>query len=551
MSREAHIFPYDTDKLIDLIMAFVDLYNSASVPRIKLYPYQRVFQRRVIESLLLGDCSTITALYSRQSGKSEAVACLVNGLCIFVPALAREFPDDPRLSKFAGGVYIGCYAPILKQSKLIFERIRDRAIKNESKEIYSDASLQLTVNESNGERVKWSNGSFVIAQTASENSSGEGFTFHLIIIDEAQQVSGEKVAKELQPMLTKTAGTMVFIGTASISHGCFRNSIITNIEEEKKGGPRDHFEFPYDQVVAQHLAAYDEELAAYNAGEGPPPNENHKNYKKASEKELATKYNNNKDHPIFAMNYCLKWQDANLGAVDRDAFKEAADPEREANQPSYRNRQVAGIDWGRSNDSTVLTIMEVDDIPISTHALLRNDEEAPEYKNKHIIAWLELQGKWKDQLDIIVDFLEDYRVDTIMSDATGTGSSVTEFLQDRLPGIEVIPFVFTQKGNDEIYTYYLNELESGRITYPAGPETMQTPEYISFIFQHTVLVKTLKGKLMSCHAPEGEHDDYSDSAALACLASTHEPVMEVEVVQNPMYAQSSFNRCSTRADRYR
>jgi hypothetical protein len=167
------------------------------------------------------------------------------------------------------------------------------------------------------------------------------------------------------------------------------------------------------------------------------------------------------------------------------------------------------------------------------------------------VAWLELQGKWKDQLNAIVDFLEDFHVDTVVADATAVGDPLTELLQDLLPSVQVVPYVFSVKGNDQLYRYYLNELESGRISYPAGEQTQQTPEYQQFIFQHVALAKTYRGQFMTCHAPEGEHDDYCDSAALACLAATYEALADVEDMANPLYTGGSFNNCYSRADRYR
>jgi hypothetical protein len=571
--ENARVLPFETERIVDLVMRFVDIYNASA--KIRLYAYQRVFMRRIIQSILDRDGTCITGLWARQSGKSEAIACLASGLCIFLPTLARAFPDDPRLSQFQEGFKIGIYAPSQEKSALIYERVRTRARKKESLELYKDPDLNLTVEQSNGERVTWSNGSYVLAKTASESTNAEGHTFHLIIVDEAQYVSSTKVMKELQPMLTATAGTMVKIGTAHISYGGFRNSIIHNIEREKAGGSRNHFEFPYDRIIAEKKAAYEAEarersafvakrkalaktgtpqqIAELDAQAPPVPADFHQNYEK-SVAEFLEQIGGNIENDEFAMNYRLLWKDANTGAVDRTAFLEAGDDTREANVSSWRFRQVAGLDFGKKKDSTVLTLYEIDPLPVTPHALLRSeDDEAPSYSNKRVIAWLEQQGRWKDQLNNIVDFLADFNVDTLVADATAVGDPLTEQLADLLPGINVIPFVFTTKGKDQIYKLYLNEMEAGRIEYPAGPETQNTQEYQQYVFQHLSLVKEHKGAYMTCRAAEGEHDDYPDSAALGCLAATFDAEAEVEVSVNPLYAGNagSRNRGYSRSERYR
>ena len=544
------ICPLSTEQLIDLVMRFVDLYNRPA--RIKLYNYQRVFLRRIIQSLLLHDGDTLTGLWSRQSGKSESISSLAGGVCIFLPALAKVFPDDPRLGQYHEGVWIGIFAPKQQQSDIIYGRVRSRAMRESSYEIYRDPDFNLRVTASSGEKVQWSNGSFVVAKTASEQSNVEGHTFHLVIIDEAQYVSNTKVAKEIAPMLAATNGTMVKIGTAHISYGGFRNSIIFNLEKEQKTGIRNHFEFPYTQVIAEKNASFEREKKDFESGVSKePPDPFHLRYEAWVTGELE-KLGGNIENDEFAMNFRLIWKDANVGAIDREAFKDAADEDREANRPSFRNRQVAGLDYGKSNDSTVLTIYEIDPTPLTVHALLRGDDEPPELHRKNIIAWLELQGRWGTQLDAIIDFLEDYRVDTIVADSTAVGDPLTERLQDLLPGVNVVSYPLSEKGNDQLYKHYLQELEGGRITYPAGEETQRMSEYQQFIFQHNALSKINKGRYMACKAPEGEHDDYCDSAALGCWATTIEAMNEIECADNPIYADIGRNRRSgSRADRYR
>ena len=89
-----------------------------------LRPYQTPFARRLIESLVIGDGATLTALWSRQSGKSETVSNTVAACMIMLPRLAKIFPD--LLSKYAEGMWVGAFAPVEEQADTLYGRIVSR-----------------------------------------------------------------------------------------------------------------------------------------------------------------------------------------------------------------------------------------------------------------------------------------------------------------------------------------------------------------------------------------------------------------------------------------
>src|SRR5690349_20666839 len=80
---QAHI-----DDVVDKLLVIVDEISGHP-----LRPYQTPFARRVLESLIIGDGETITALFSRQSGKSETVANVVAAAMIMLPKLAVLWPE--------------------------------------------------------------------------------------------------------------------------------------------------------------------------------------------------------------------------------------------------------------------------------------------------------------------------------------------------------------------------------------------------------------------------------------------------------------------------
>ena len=240
------------DPLIDGILKF----HEALVGR-PFYTYQTVFARRILEATLLNTGDTITGLWSRQSGKTTAVAELMVTSAILLPVLAQVLPDNLYLRPFKDGLRIGIFAPIQGQAQLSYDRMREVIHSDLGEEILADEELNIEITTSRGDTLELSNGSLVHAKTASPDSKIEGFTYHIILLDEAQGADRFKVEKEIEPMRSSTNGVMVKIGTAWVSRGGFHSDIEYNIEQYKRGGPRNHFEFPYQMVVTEKRRAFE------------------------------------------------------------------------------------------------------------------------------------------------------------------------------------------------------------------------------------------------------------------------------------------------------
>ena len=249
--------PLTTKELVDRILVFVEEFTRGTrVGRADLYTYQKVFARRIVESVILNDGDTITALFSRQSGKTQTVADVAVSLCVILPVLAREFPDDPRLISFSAGFWVGIFAPIQDQSAISFTRMRATVGSEHGQEFMSDPEINVRITTSRGDTLGWDTGSVVRAKSASPDTQIEGKTYHLILCDEAQKLLRSKVEKEIDPMRAATNGTMVKIGTAWESRGGFHTDIQFNVADYKAGGRRNHFEFDYKMVLAEKAAAF-------------------------------------------------------------------------------------------------------------------------------------------------------------------------------------------------------------------------------------------------------------------------------------------------------
>lgn len=503
---EKRICPKTTQELVAAIIQFVEML----VPSVKLYAYQRVFVARCIQSILENDGAIVTALWSRQSGKTEAVATLVLGLTILLPVLAREFPDDPRLQMFVRGFQVGIFAPIDEQAKIAFSRVRAYAHSDRCQEILTDPDLNIQIVTSRGDTLTFSNGSYFQARSASPDSQIEGKTFHLVICEESQKLSRQKVEKEIRPMLASTNGSMVKIGTAWESRGGFHTDIQRNVELHKAGGQRNHFEFPYDRVCAERRKMFEKDGNRY-----------HLNYEKFVSGEIAKL--GGTDSLEFRMNFMCLWNETRLTAVSLEDIERAKDPQREA-EISTIGFQVAGLDFGKKTDRTVLTPMRVRyDIPIRGNVMgAKADAEQQVYYPKEILDWYEAEGAFEGsdgQYEMLVRYINRTGIRVIVADATGIGDVVIERLMRMLgDGVTVVPFVFSAPRKSELYKYYLQELASGRVSIPAGPHTSSTNSFRRWCHEHESLDKETRGVYTMVQALDGEHDDYPDSAALATWA---------------------------------
>jgi hypothetical protein len=160
----------------------------------------------------------------------------------------------------------------------------------------------------------------------------------------------------------------------------------------------------------------------------------------------------------------------------------------------------------------------------------------------HVSNWMEIHGdNHEAQYPQIVQFLKNYRLDNVLVDATGRGDPVYERLAADLEqyDVPVTPFVFSQQSKHIGYSLLLQELQTRRLTYPAGAAVRRLAKYRRFVQQFYDLEKSWRGKYMSVAAPKGRdaHDDYPDSLMLLIMATqkNRHTTREVEVMANPFF----------------
>lgn len=484
-----------TTELVNRVFNFCELYSGRT-----LFPYQEQFSKRVIRSILTNDGAEITALFSRQSGKSETIAVTVGGMMIILPTLANMpmFADDPRLEMFKDGLWVGIFAPSQRQAQITYGRMKARLQCKTARAVLEDDDFRLQFSTSNGQTVALTNGSFATAISASDGSNIEGESFKVIICEECQDISNFKIQKAIHPMGAAYNASIIKIGTATTHKGDFYDAIQRNKKdaEIKSTHIKNHFE--YDYTIA---AKYNPKYARYVEGEK----------KKLGENSDA-----------FRMSYKLEW------IIERGMFIDIATFERNNTEPllertlsDMQSTHVAGIDIGGVNDDTVVTVCEVDwNMPVIMES--RTDEETGEditylAYNAYVVDWLRISNEpdYEEQYPIIVDYLSHFKIARVVCDATRE-AAVAHRLRANL-NCEVIPYVFSSKSKSDLYKHLEKEIVTGRARVCAGEETQKTVEYQMFLEQMADLQKGYSGAYLVVSHPDerGAHDDFPDSFALA------------------------------------
>jgi hypothetical protein len=500
-----------TTELVDRIYNFCEVYSGRV-----MYKYQTQFSKRIIRSVLENDGAEITALFARQSGKTETIAITVGGLMIILPQLANMpmFADDPRLQMFKDGLWVGIFAPSQRQAQITYRRMKSRIQCKESMAILEDPDFRLEFSTSNGQTVALTNGSFVTAISASDGSNIEGESFKFIICEECQDISNYKIRKSIHPMGAAYNATICKIGTATTFKGDFYEAIQRNKKdyEEKKIKIRNHFEYNY-KVVQK-----------YNP-----------KYAKYIEREKRSLGENSDE---FRMSYNLEWIISRGMFVDIDQLEEdCGDVFLDRVDRDLVANHTAGIDVGggsdkkkKDADSTVVTVVEVDwDNPVLMESSFNEETQEEEIYlayNTYIKDWLkigaEIAEDYEEQYAIIMDYLKHFRISKLVVDATRESSLGQRIRANVSYDVEL--FVFNTKSKSDLYKNLDKEINSGRAKFPRSPDTVQTKEYQEFIQQMGDLEKGYSGSnLVVSHPPErGAHDDYADSWALA-LWGAREP----------------------------
>ncbi len=490
------------NEILDKLLTVVDELSG-----IKLHGYQRPFARRLLNSLITNDGATLTALFSRQSGKSETVANTIVAAMVMLPLLAKVYPD--LLGKFSRGVWVGAFAPTDSQTDIIYGRIISRLTSDRAVAFLQDPEIADRLVKVPGKvptfKLK-NSGSFVSRQTAHPRAKIEGRTYHVILIDECQEADEHVVNKSISPMGASTNATSVYIGTPTYTKGVFYRQIQINKREgTKRGSKTSHFEANW------------EEVARWNP-----------NYKKFVEKE---KTRIGEDSDEFRLSYRLHWLLDKGMFTTSDILDSLGDLSMEPVLAWHASACVAGIDPARKQDSTIITVLWVD-----------WDHPDPDtgYYNHRVLAWLDLENlKWEEQYHRAVEFLSNYSVLRVGVDEGGLGDVFIDRMRRLMPHVEFVPVGSSRPEQSTRWKHLMQLFGRGAIGWPAHAKTRRSKTWKRFRQQFEDLELHYEGPHVVAAAPKeaGAHDDYCDSLAIATMMTEGDTAPVAEVANNPFYGR--------------
>ncbi|CAB4128921.1 Terminase RNaseH-like domain containing protein [uncultured Caudovirales phage] len=487
------------DRLVDKMMTFMDVLVGHS-----LHPYQTPFARRLMESVIIGDGKEITALASRQSGKSETIANTVATLMVLLPRLSKMYPD--LLGKFKDGIWVGLFAPTEGQAETLFGRTVNRLTSPRALEILGDSEIDDVAAKIGGvtKMIKLRNsGSTITMMTANPRAKIESKTFHLIVIDECQEADDFVVNKSIAPMMAYYAGTMVKTGTPTTKKNDFYKSIQLNKRQQTgRKAKQNHFQWDWRDVSKVN-----------------------DDYGKFIKKEMLRI---GEDSDEFQMSYNCKWLLERGMFVTSNTMDELGDTSQELVKVWHKTPVVVGIDPARKMDSTVVTVVWVDwDRP-----------DAFGYFDHRVLNWLELQGDdWEEQYFQIVNFLSNYDVLAIGVDANGVGDAVAQRLKLLMGRAEVVALTSSPTEQSKRFKHLQALIQRQCLSFPAHAKTRRLRVWKRFYQQMIDAEVQYKGPNFSVAAPNEAyaHDDFVDSLAIA-TSLTQELVMpEVEVSSSAFF----------------
>lgn len=476
---------YDVDKLVEVMC-----HLSQAITSVELKPYQLPIQKRIFRSILLNEGLTITALISRQAGKSEAAACSITTLCVVMPTLARHFPE--QLGQFKNGFKVGIYAPAGEQAKTLYDRVKARANSESALNVYEDPDVNTSIDRHG---CKWKNGSFVLMQSASPKANIESKSYDMIVCDESQDLDDFVVNKSIYPMLAWGNGTMVMIGTVSEKPCLFYETIQQNTTEDvnKSLDTKAHFEFRWNEVVK------------YN-----PKYQVHIDNMKKKHGEHS-KY--------FQMAYNLKWYFEEGRAVTDVDLKQYTMGIKVGLTAYTQAPVVVGIDLARKTNGSVVTIGQ-----LMGQESIYEDGDVERFVTVKVCDWLELENlPYPQQRPLMKDFISRYpNVIAIAVDCTGVGDAIFAEMQEEWNFYcQMIPFLFSSKSKHQLMNLYYEFMWKNRLIIPSTDEVRRTNKWQRFYLQMINLERITQNgyTYLSKSTRQGARDDYPDSLFLMLHAA--------------------------------
>uniref|UniRef100_A0A6M3K8B2 Putative terminase n=1 Tax=viral metagenome TaxID=1070528 RepID=A0A6M3K8B2_9ZZZZ len=304
-------------------------------------------------------------------------------------------------------------------------------------------------------------GSLLEAKSTENKEGLMGEELDLLIDDEASAQSKDIWETYLYPTLANRKGKAMFISTPKGQNWFYRLYQQGTSKEEKN---KDYTSFLYSSKDSPHFPISEWE----NAKRTLPKDIFDQEYRAIFLSDAASVFRN--------VNECA-------GGVLKE--------------PEIGHLYVMGVDLGKFQDFTVITIIDLTDHNI---VYLDRFQTIPyPLQKRRIVA---AARKYHDAI--------------VTLDATGQGIPIADDLE--ADGLTVNDYQYTNKSKSELISKLSIYIEQNRITYP--PDEILIDELRSFGY-----TKTKAGRFQY-GAPEGQHDDMVNSLALAVWELSEHPLGE-------------------------
>jgi len=485
----------------------------------KLRPYQQEVAKAVLNSIQGHKGLTFSVEIARQGGKNELSAHLE--LLLLTLYMAR------------GGNLIKCSPTFKPQTIISMTKLKDRLDDFGFNGLYhSQMGYIIQLGEAKA--------TFLSAE---ESSSVVGHTADILLeIDESQDVAKEKYNKEFRPMGSATNVTCIHYGTTWDDDTLLEEIKHNNLELERIDGIRRHFRYDW-----QEIARYNRDYGRYVIQERERLGEDHPLFRTQyallpikgggrflSRQQIAQMIGSHQrlQSPHKARTLYIAGVDLAGEAeqapqsVDSMRLLRGARPERDSwvaepipsgeilplhlVQGQNDRERRARNDEGRSQDSTVITIAEVN--MANRLPVLRIVEQ---------YQWTGIAHSqlYPQMVEILKNMWNCHR---IAVDATGIGQPVASFLKKEL-GSKVIPFTFTQKSKSALGFELLSYTSSNRIKLYRQDGSREYRETMSQLEKAKAQYRP--NQTVNFYVPPSEgHDDFLMSLALLIVAAKESTV---------------------------
>ena len=496
----------ELDEFTEKCLSFIEVFCAT-----EFYPYQREFSRAIIIDILDNRGNTLTGLFSRQSGKSETMANTAAAMMVLLPRLANLKGEDgfvfPQLKKFRRGLWVGIFTPSDNQSQTTYKRLKGKLASVSSRVFFEDPDFapegeeKLDFPINNNTFMELNNGSLCLMMSANKQANIESKSYHLILLDESQDLDETVVNKSIMPMAAAYNGTSVATGTPGFHKGFFHNTIQFNRTEEQRAGMQ-QLHFQYDYKVCEKY------------------NDDYKKYVAKQRRKIG------EDSDEFRMAFKLHWMLERGMAVPEELFNELTVKSRNIETTCRDSALIAGLDFGKGADSTVLTI---------GRPIFNERDESGRCPVEVIYWWEKLGDDYESIFAELKEELSRFSVETMACDATGVGEPLVDRLTWELPMVTVLPVKFSSQSKDHLYKNFLLMLQDKKVSWPGDARLRKRKYFQMFHHQMTNLQKEYRGQYLACHAPTDQrtaHDDFPDSLALMLWCMHEDAMPYVETADN-------------------